>query len=328
MDQFDRLNPHIGQTSRVAVWKKNKATLWYYPAKKKTYRVPLFLVYSLLNKAYILDLAPGMSMVEAFTKQGYDVYLLDFGVPGYEDGHLTLDDYVLKYIKQAVKRALAHSRAEEMSVIGYCLGGTLALMYTALSTEPIRNLILFAPPLDFDKPPFLEKWAEALKKEEISFDEVIDQYGLIPAKLVEIAMRTMTKPFTFTNTWSPAFQSHAKRSKKAELVSKWVKEHIPFSGAALKQLMNELGKKNKLILNELYLGGEHVNLRNVTADLLVVSTTDDLIVPEHLTKPLMKMIGSEDRTYKRVKGGHISLALSGEIPDFLESWLEERSDRI
>ncbi|MDV2684624.1 alpha/beta fold hydrolase [Alkalihalophilus lindianensis] len=324
-----RVNGEIGQTPRKAVWKKNKATLWYYPAKRKRFNTPLFLVYSLLNQSYILDLAPGMSMIEAFTKSGYDVYLLDFGKPGYEDGDTSLDDYILKYIKKGVERALHHSRTENLTVIGYCLGGTLALIFAALARESIKNLILFAPPLDFSEPPILSKWAEALKKEEISLDSLIDEYRVIPAKLVEFGMRTATSPFTFDKLLSRIGpQEDDVYSLKKQLVGEWVNGHIPFAGAALKQLMNDLGKENKLIKNKLKINGQKVDLRKLTTNLLVVSTTEDLIVPEEMTKPLMNIVASIDKTYKRVSGGHISLALKGEIPEFLSEWLEGRSERF
>ncbi|WP_100374270.1 alpha/beta fold hydrolase [Bacillus sp. FJAT-45037] len=319
----------MGQTSRRAVWKRNKAILWYYPANNKKYNTPLFLVYSLLNQAYILDLAPGMSMIEAFNKEGYDVYLLDFGRPGYEDDNITLDDYIVKYIKKAAQKALQDSKADELSVIGYCLGGTLALIYAALAKEPIKNLVLFAPPLDFTDPPFLPNWVEALRKGDTNFDEVIDEYGVIPAKVVEMGMRSVTSVFTFDKLFSLlSSKKDEEPSQKKKLVREWVDGHVPFSGAALKQLINELGKENKLILNKLYIDGEKVDIRKLATNLLVVSTTADLIVPENLTKPLMELVGSVDKTYKRVKGGHISLALKGEVPEFLSEWLNERSEKI
>jgi poly(3-hydroxyalkanoate) synthetase len=84
--------PEIIPTPRQAVWKKNKATLWYHPAKKKRHAIPVFLVYSLLNKVYILDIGEGSSVVGGLTERGYDVYLLDWGSPGLEDSYITLDN--------------------------------------------------------------------------------------------------------------------------------------------------------------------------------------------------------------------------------------------
>jgi polyhydroxyalkanoate synthase subunit PhaC len=317
-----------GQTPKNAIWKKNKATLWYYPAKYKKYQTPLFLIYSLLNQPTILDLGPGLSMIEAFTKEGYDVYLLDFGIPGYEDKDFTLEYYMYNYIDTGVERALRHSRSSHLTIIGYCLGGTLATIYTAISTAPIKNLILLAPPLDFEHP-MMSNWQTALKNGDIVLDDIIDEYGIIPAKLVEHCLRLFTSPISFSPYLS--LLGHLDDDKyidKWGRFQKWVKGHIPFVGATLKQILNDLLKENKLINNKLKIRDKRVILSNITANLLVISTSGDQIVPEVLSKPIMNKVGSKDKTYLRVKGGHVTLAIKGEIPEFLAEWLHKRSGII
>lgn len=320
------INRDLGVTTRKAIWKRNKTVLWYYPASTKVYRTPLFLVYSLINEAYILDLAPGMSMIETFTDKGYDVYLLDFGKPGYEDKDVSLDDYIMNYIKTGVDRALRHAQTTELSMIGYCLGGTLAVIYAAAVNESIKNLILFAPPLDFSTPHVFPNWFQVLENDSSSVDQLLDNYGMIPSRFINTGLRLATSPFTFSSKLA-ALNSprNEKTNLKRQLVNEWLTSHIPFSATTLKQLMNELGGENKLIKNKLKIKGQTVQLSNLKANLLVVSTTDDLIVPEDLTYPIMNKVSSKDKTYKRVKGGHISLALKGELPKFLEEWLRERS---
>src|SRR5579863_9204572 len=91
----------IAQTPKQLVWTLNKAKLYRYvpvlPAEKR-HPVPLLLIFALINRPYILDLRPEHSFVETMVRHGYDVYLLDWGVPGLEDKHLKFDDYVLEYL--------------------------------------------------------------------------------------------------------------------------------------------------------------------------------------------------------------------------------------
>lgn len=316
----------VGQTSKSIVWKKNKATLWYYQAERKKYKTPLFLVYSLINESYILDLYPGMSMIEAFLKEGYDVYLLDFGKPDYGDNELTLDDYIMRYIQRAVQRAILHSDSEDLTLIGYCLGGTLATVYAALATEPIRNLILFAAPIDFEKLPFLENWIEALRQDESIMEDFVDEYGIIPGKVMHIGMRMAISPFTYSSYLSLLQRLDDEKSvRKWKLFNNWVKGHIPFAGSTFKQLITELGIKNKLVKNQLEIDGEKVNLANIHANLLTLATTGDEIVPEYLAKPIIDMVSSEDKTYECMSGGHVTIAMTGEIPLVLKEWLAKRS---
>lgn len=318
--------PKVGQTPKTAIWKKNKAVVWYYPAKEKKFQTPLFLIYSLVSKPYILDLDPNSSMIQAFTKKGYDVYLLDFGVPGYEDKDTSLDDYISKYIQRAVQQSLRHSRSSDITIVGYCLGGTLATIYAAVAKEPIKNLILFVTPLDFSQLSLTEEWRKMLKTEQSTIEQLIDQYGILPAKLIDKGIKLLTSPISLT-----PYLALLEHSDDQEYVEKWrrfnqwARDHIPFVGATLKQLIFDLALDNKLVENNLMINKQRVNLSNIKTNLLVVSTNDDELVPEELTVSIMDLVSSEDKTYKNVRGGHATLAIKGRLPEFLENWLSERS---
>ncbi|RHW41753.1 alpha/beta fold hydrolase [Neobacillus notoginsengisoli] len=321
-------DPETGPTPRVAVWKKNKATLWYYPARKKKYKAPLFLVYSLVNKAFVLDLAPGSSMIESFVTNGYDVYLMDFGVPGYEDKHLTIDHYLVDYLQRAVRRALHHSKARELTIIGYCLGGTLAAMYASIAKEPIRNLILCVAPLNFSNPPLFDKWTNAMKKGDLSLDEVLDAYGTVPASFMKIGMRAVSAPVYFSHYLSLLNKSYDKDYvDRWRRFNNWANGHIPFPGAALKQLLNDLGKNNKFMKRTLTIRGRKADPANIKANLLIVAGSQDRLVPENLSRDFIHLVSSKDKTYKLVTGGHTTLAVKGiGLPGFLADWLPERSN--
>ena len=315
-----------GQTPRIAVWKKNKATVWFYAAKERKYHTPLFLIFSLVSKPYILDLSPETSMIQAFTRNGYDVYLLDFGIPGYEDKDLTLDDYIGNYIKNGVRRSLAHSQSNDITIIGYCLGGTLATIYAAITNEPIKNLILLVAPVDFSQIPLPENWRRMLINERSSIEELIDQYGIIPPTVIDKGIKLITSPVSIT-----PYLSLIERRENDIFVEKWhrfnewARDHIPFVGATVKQLLYDIAVDNKLAKNKLLINGRRVNLRNIRANLLVVSANNDDLVSEELSAPIINHVTSKDKTYKLVNGGHASLAVKGYLPEFLEKWLSEHS---
>src|SRR3954454_20393781 len=122
-----------GQTPKEVVWTKNKTKLYRYePYAEKKYPVPILMVYALINRPYVLDLLPGNSFIEYLVDQGFDVYLLDWGVTGDEDWDLSFDDYILDYLRPATKKVLWASRAEEYTLFGYCMGGTMSAMYASL----------------------------------------------------------------------------------------------------------------------------------------------------------------------------------------------------
>lgn len=318
--------PSVDHTPRHAIWKKNKATLWHYPAVQRKYDIPIFFVYSLVNRPNILDFAPGSSVIEGLVNSGYDVYLLDWGIAGYEDKDINLEDYIVDYIKKGVGRTLRHSDANEVTVVGYCLGGTLAAMYAAIADEPIKNLVVATVPIDFSVANMPEKWAEGLKEGAFNIDRLIDVYGLIPPHIIEGMFRSVTSPVYYSPYVTLLTRANDERFvEKWRRMNKWTKGHVPFTGEAFRQLTNDLFRENKLVKGEFTIRGNKVDLGNIKANLLVVSSKNDNLIPQGQSLPLMDLVSSEDKTYHLVEAGHVSLALSGKFAVILDNWLCDRS---
>src|SRR5690242_8041356 len=144
---------NIAQTPREVIWTLNKAKLYRYvpvvPTEQR-HKIPLLLVFALMNRPSILDLRPGHSFVEYMVKQGYDVYLMDWGAPGPEDKDLKFDNYVLDYLPRAIRKMKAVSGSDEFTMLGWCIGAILTTIYAALRPDDgLKNVILLTAPLDF-----------------------------------------------------------------------------------------------------------------------------------------------------------------------------------
>ena len=125
---------------------------------QKNIKLHFYWYMLLINKPYILDLTKGGSLVEYLVNRGFDVYLLDWGTPGYEDKNMKLDDYIMDYIPRAVKKVLRKSNVDEVSILGYCMGGTMTSIFAALHPElPIRNIVFMTSPFDFEDTGFMVK---------------------------------------------------------------------------------------------------------------------------------------------------------------------------
>ena len=123
----------VGLTPKELIWRKNKARLYrYVRSEPATQRTPIFLVLPLINRAYILDLRPGASFVEFLLGEGFDVFLIDWGTPGDEDRALDVTTLVTRYLPRAAKAIQRTTGHDQMTVLGYCIGGALATCFTAL----------------------------------------------------------------------------------------------------------------------------------------------------------------------------------------------------
>ncbi|MFJ7638035.1 MULTISPECIES: alpha/beta fold hydrolase [unclassified Peribacillus] len=321
--------PEMGTTPRVRVWNKNKSTLWYYPPIKKKYKVPVFLIYSLINTPVILDLGPGNSLIEAFVNEGFEVYLIDFGSPGYEDGDTTIDDYIIKYIRSGVRRALLHSGASEISIMGFCLGGTIATMYAAIANEPIRNLILSVTPIDFSDSQVFDQWQASMRDGSANFDEVLDIMKVIPASGVKDGIRLITSPIYFSPYLSLLNQADNEQYvQNWRRFNAWTNGHVPLSGAVAKQLTDDLIINNRLVKGQLKVNGKKAKITNIDANVLVVASENDRLVPQEMISPIMRLLKSKDKTYKLLQSGHASNNYAGKLPQYLKEWLPARSSPI
>jgi len=322
--------PKVGQTPKEVIWTKNKAKLYRYQSQmKKKNSIPLLMIYALINKPYILDLTPGNSLIEYLTNQGHDVYLLDWGTAGYEDRNMKLDDYIMDYIPRAVKKVLKTSEASEISLLGYCMGGTMTSIFAALHPElPIRNLVFMTSPFDFEDAGLYTNW---LDKRYFNLDKLVDTLGLIPYDMIDFGNKLLNP---IANFYGP-YVSLADRVdnenfvKNWKLMQKWLTDGIPFPGEAYRQWIGEFYQENKLINDNLYVRGRKVELGNITANLLNIAGKRDIIASPNQVEPLNTKVSSKNKTFYLADTGHVSV-VSGrtainEIHPLIESWLTEHS---
>ena len=121
---------------------------------------PVLVCFALVNRPYILDLQPDRSVIRQLLKRGFDVYMIDWGIPTAADRTLRLQDYVCRFMKNVANFVVNQSDSPKINLLGYCMGGTMSTMYTALYPEQIKNLILMAAPIDFSAMKLFANWAD------------------------------------------------------------------------------------------------------------------------------------------------------------------------
>ena len=141
-------DPPPATRSRV-IYESGLVRLRHYEARGENQkRVPLLLIYSLIKRPFILDLQPGRSVVEYLVKQGFDVYLIDWIPPRSDDRNHGFNEYVNVEIANAVRAIQIYTGIEQISILGYCFGALLGLIYSALHSGNVKNLVTLTIPLD------------------------------------------------------------------------------------------------------------------------------------------------------------------------------------
>ncbi len=130
-----------------AIWAEGGSRLLDYGGAKDNGGAPLVMVPSLVNRAYVLDLAEGQSLARFLSGQGLWPLLLDWGEPGEMELRFDLAAYIAR-----LQRALAFARRQSGAaplLLGYCMGGNLALAAALRSPDDVGALALLATPWDF-----------------------------------------------------------------------------------------------------------------------------------------------------------------------------------
>src|SRR5215813_8757488 len=156
---MDPAEPEVGRTPREEIYRTNKARLWRYQSKR-THRTPLLFVPNLgISRPYIFDLMPKSSFIEYMTQQGFDFFLVDWGVFGPEDNGFTFEHASTRVLPRLAAKALESSGADAMSVLGYCMGAPLSLCFVTTHPDfPLKNYVDMAGPIDFSKAGLFSQW--------------------------------------------------------------------------------------------------------------------------------------------------------------------------
>lgn len=324
-----RHEPEVGLTPKETLYARGTLRLYRYrPVVDEVYRVPVVFVMSLISKPYILDLAPGQSFVEYLLRQGFDVYMIDWGVPRPQDRALRLEDYVLDRIPRCVEEVQRVTKEEQVSMLGYCMGGLFGLMYGgAFPDAPLKNLVCVATPVDFGGMGLLRRWADP---RWFDVDAIVKTYGNIPADVIRTSLellRPLDRALGYVRLWDNLWDEEYVYNWR--LRYRWVNEQIPFPGECFRQMVRELMLGNRLMTGELTLGGRCIDTRRIRASLLNAMAQYDHIAPHAATKSLTSIVGSEDKEELLVTGGHVSLIAGGNavlrLWPTVNEWLSVRS---
>lgn len=319
-----------GATPSEVVYEEDHVRLRHYPAAgAPRFATPLIIVFALVNRPYILDLRPGRSVVGHFVQRGFDTYLVDWGIPTQADRHLKLDDYVNGYLSNVAGYVAERTGEPRASLLGYCMGGTLSAIFTALHPERVQNLILLAAGIDFStRDGLLNLWT---RPEVFDVDRFVEAFGNCPAEFLQWAFQ-MLKPVQ--NLVAKPINLYERLEDDEALdefltMETWLNDNIPVAGEVYREFVKYLYQQNLLIRNQLPVGTHTVNLGRITCPVLNIMAERDDLVPCAQSLPFNEAVGSMDRKSVVVPAGHIGLAVGGraqrEVWPEACDWLAERS---
>ena len=323
MDDVD-----FGVTAKEEIYRVDKVVVYRFRGERApTAKVPILIVYALVNRPYMVDLQDDRSLVKNLLAKGEDVYLVDWGYPDGADRWLTLDDYINGYIARAVDAVARHRRVRKINLLGICQGGAFSLCFAALHPHKVQNLITMVTPVDFQTPDnMLSNWVQKL-----DIDLFVDTLGNVPADLMNLCY-LMLKPVRLNQQKYIGLVDILDNKVEMEnflRMEKWIFDSPDQAGEAFRQFLKDFYQGNKLIKGGLKIGDREVHLGNVTMPVLNVFAEQDHLVPPNASRVLADHVGTKDYTQVAFRGGHIGIYVSGraqrEVPSAIHDWLAART---
>lgn len=320
-----------GATPAAVVYDEDRMQLLRYEREEPPrHKTPLVVVFALINWPYILDILPNKSVVRHFIRAGFDTYLIDWGVPTHADRYLTLDDYLNGYLRNVVDFVRQRSGAEQVNLLGYCMGGTMSTMFTALHQECVKNLMLLAAGIDFStRDGLLNIWTD---KRYFDVDAFVDSFGNCPPEFLQAAFQLLKPVGNYIEKPLGLLERLDDEQFVDEYLTMeaWLNDNIAVPGEVFREFVKYLYQQNLLVKDQMPVGRRIVRLRKITCPLLNLMATKDDLVPCAQSEPLNDLVGSSDKRVMKLSAGHIGLAMGSraqkELWPNVAQWLAERSD--
>ncbi|QDU56823.1 alpha/beta fold hydrolase [Aeoliella mucimassa] len=303
--------------------------LRFRSAEPSRWTEPILIAFSLVNRPYILDLPNNRSVVQRLLDQHFDVYMIDWGIPTDQDRDRGLDDYVCRALDDAVQLTIETSESHQVTLLGYCMGGTMAAMYASLRPTLIRNLVLLATPIDFHAGDgLLNLWA---RPEYFDVDRFIDVYGNCPGWFLQSCFQLM-KPVRVSlkhmleMTRDPPSKAYLQNLLALE---RWAGDSIPVAGATFRQYVKWMYQENRLVAGKVMLDSTPIRLEDIRSPTLSITASRDHLVPPQSSQALQYLIGTDGYDALSIDAGHLGLAIGQrahrELWPRVTHWIAEHS---
>jgi len=322
----------VGTTPREVVYHEDSLRLLRYRRwSPAAYAEPIVFCYALVNRPYIVDLQPDRSVIRQFLNRGFEVYLIDWGVPSAADRSMRLTDYIDGLMKNVSDFVVERSPTRQYHLVGYCMGGTMSTIFTARYPEPVKTLSLMAAPIDFGvggEQSLVQFWS---KPEYFDVDALVDAFGNVPPTFLQASFQVMKPVQSYISKYLTLFEKmdDDKFVENYFAMEKWNNDNIPVAGETFREYVKKLYQRNELVRGEFRLGDEPVDLKRITCPLMLLMASADHLVPPSQTEGLRPHVGSQDIHSMTLNAGHIGLAVSSKAhakfwPEATR-WIADRS---
>lgn len=311
-------------------------TLAVRPARQ---RVPVVIVPPLAVNMLIYDLFPQRSLVKYLLARGFEVYLIDWGTPGIRHAHYNLHTYVVELMPALLAKVRQHSGRQDLTLHGWSMGGILTLCYCGVTGDAhIRNLVILGAPVNSHASGRLGKIYQFVSgraqwvREHTPFriHKLNPRLLYTPGWVNSLGFKLTNPVGTVMGYWD-LVKKLGDRDYIVESATNatFLNRMVAYTGGIVQDMMVRIWIDNEMADGRMPVGDKVANLRQVQANLLAFAGKSDTMVTKDAVITLLDLVGSEDRSFLLVPGGHMGILSGSRAPATVwkktADWLEERS---
>jgi poly(3-hydroxyalkanoate) synthetase len=260
---------------------------------------------SLVNRAHVLDLLPGRSLLRFLAAGGVRPLLLDWGWPEEAERGFTLTDYVAGRLERALL-----ALPGPVVLAGYCMGGLLALAAALRRPDRVRALGLLATPWDFHPDPATRARAEALAALLPGLEPVMGAAGALPVDVIQAL-------FTGLDPWGVAAKYRAfarldpvsPRAVGFVALEDWLNDGVPLAAPVARECLGGWYGANTPARGAWRIAGAPVDPGTLDMPCFVAIPHRDRIVPPASARALPSRL--REAIIHEAEAGHIGMAAGG-----------------
>lgn len=307
-DDF-QVGVNLATTAGAVVFRNRLVELIHYaPTQPTIHAEPVVIITPWINKFYVLDLTQKKSMIKYLLDQGLDVFITSWKNPDASMADVGFDDYMLEGVDTVVRVAREMSAAQQVHAVGYCIGGTALSAYMAWANRhygkdavPVADITLLTTLVDFHKPGDIEVFID-----EGSVKHLCDQMsrkGFLDGKDMAMAFRLLRSNSLI---WSYVVNGwlYGEAPRPFDVLY-WNMDSTRMPYTMHAWYLRELYLHNRLIQPDaLSIGGEPIDLRQISQPVYAVGAVDDHIAPWAQAFRILNFVSGEKR-YVLSSSGHI-----------------------
>jgi poly(3-hydroxyalkanoate) synthetase len=295
-----RRHPHRRTLEDPPVlWREGSARLLDYGLRRRGR--PVLFVPSLVNRAQVLDLDEGASLLRFLAGEGLRPLLLDWGWPGEAERRFTLTDHVAGRLERAIQAA-----PRNLILAGYCMGGLLALAAALRQPARVRALALLATPWDFHATPEAARLARVLPGLEPMMEPPWGGGGALPVDALQ-ALFALLDPYAIPQKFRAfaRLDPASARARRFVALEDWLNDGVPLAAPVAREAIGGWYGENTPARGEWQVAGLPVRPEAWAKPAFVAIPARDRIVPPASARALAAALPGAQ--VHAAEAGHIGM---------------------